>query len=205
MEVTLVDLFGDKAAKKVKINEQIFASEIRYDIIKQVINWQRSKAQTGNHKTKVVSEISGTTAKPFRQKGTGRARQGSLRSAQFRGGATIFGPVPRSHATKLPKKVRQYGLRSALSYLFANERITFLLTPEIKTPKTKALVDKIDSKQKNLIILDLKNAHSLAKSVRNLVNVNLLDERGINVFDIIKADHIYLTESALPILEERLC
>src|SRR5688572_33502499 len=99
----------------IELAEEVFSLPVRGDILARVVEWQRAKARAGTHKTKGISDISGTTKKPFRQKGTGNARQGSLRSPQYRGGAVIFGPVVRSHEYDLPKKVRKLGLKTALS------------------------------------------------------------------------------------------
>src|SRR6266446_6972692 len=102
-------------AGEIELDETVFGLPVRKDILARMVNWQLSKRRAGTHKTKGVSDISGTTKKPYRQKGTGRARQGSLRSPQFRGGARIFGPVVRSHEHDLPKQIRRLGLISALS------------------------------------------------------------------------------------------
>src|SRR5579872_4926204 len=112
---TQVTALDGKAAGDIELAEAIFGLPVRADILARVVQWQRDKARAGTHKTKGISEISGTTKKPWRQKGTGHARQGSLRSPQFRGGATIFGPVVRSHEFGLQKKVRRLALKSALS------------------------------------------------------------------------------------------
>ena len=114
MKVEVKNL-SNKAAGKIELDDGVFGVEPRRDILARVVNWQLAKRRAGTHKTRTVSEISGTTAKPFRQKGSGKARQGSLRSVQFRGGAVAHGPVVRSHAHGLPKKVRSLGLKSALS------------------------------------------------------------------------------------------
>ena len=112
MKTKILSLANEEVGE-ISLNADIFAVEfIRDDIIKQVIDWQRAKAMSGNHKTKTVSEVLGTTKKPFKQKGTGNARQGSLRSVQMRGGGVAHGPRVRSHATKLPKKVRKLGFNS---------------------------------------------------------------------------------------------
>ncbi|MBO6563073.1 MAG: 50S ribosomal protein L4, partial [Nisaea sp.] len=114
MEVTVKNLDSGDAGK-LTLDDAVFGVEPRSDILHRVVRWQQAKRRAGTHKTKGVSEISGTGKKPYRQKGTGRARQGSLRASQFRGGQTVFGPVPRSHAHDLPKKVRRLGLKMALS------------------------------------------------------------------------------------------
>src|SRR5262245_49107553 len=105
----------NKAAGDIELNGDVFGLTVRADLLDRAVQWQRAKKQAGTHKTKTISEISGTTKKPHKQKGTGSARQGSLRSPQMRGGATIFGPVVRSHAYSLPKKVRKLALKHALS------------------------------------------------------------------------------------------
>ena len=105
----------NKAAGDIELNDAVFGATVRKDILSRMVNYQLAKRRAGTHKVKTRGEISGTTAKSFRQKGTGRARQGSARVTQFRGGATVFGPVVRDHGHKLPKKVRQFAMRSALS------------------------------------------------------------------------------------------
>ena len=119
-KVTTLD---SKAAGTVELNDAIFGVPVRSDILNRVIKWQLAKRRAGTHKTRGISEISGTTAKPWRQKGTGRARHGSRRSPQFRGGAVTFGPVVRDHAISLPKKVRKLGLRTALSAKAADGKL----------------------------------------------------------------------------------
>src|SRR5262245_43142031 len=114
MKANILSL-DNKVVGKIALNEEVFGLTPRMDIVKLVIDWQRAKAMAGTHKSKTISEVSGTTKKPFKQKGTGNARQGSLRSVQMRGGGTAGGPVVRSHATDLPKKVRKLGLKHALS------------------------------------------------------------------------------------------
>ena len=114
MEVSIINVNSDKIGT-IDLNPLIFSVDYRPDILKMVVNWQLSKRRAGTHKAKTIGDISGTTAKPYRQKHTGRARQGSLRSPQFRGGAVIFGPVVRNHAYSLNKKVRKLGLKVALS------------------------------------------------------------------------------------------
>ena len=114
MKCQVKDL-NDKSKGEIELKDSVFAVEPRKDLLARTVNWQLAKRRSGTHKVKLVGDISGTTAKPFRQKGTGRARQGSARATQFRGGATVHGPVVRSHAYKLPKKIRKLALKSALS------------------------------------------------------------------------------------------
>src|SRR5215510_16338494 len=118
--------FADEEVGDIELSDEVFGLPVRRDILARVVNWQLAKRRAGTHKTKGISEISGTTRKPYKQKGTGRARQGSLRSPQFRGGAVIFGPVVRSHAHDLPKKVRKLALKTALSAKVADGRLVVL-------------------------------------------------------------------------------
>src|SRR5436853_294223 len=129
----------------IELAEEVFGLPVRRDILARLVNWQLAKRRAGTHKTKGVSDISGTTKKPYRQKGTGRARQGSLRSPQFRGGAVIFGPVVRSHAFDLQKKVRRLGLKTALSATQAEGKLIVIDEAQIGDAKTKVLRARPDA------------------------------------------------------------
>jgi large subunit ribosomal protein L4 len=186
--------------------DAIFGLDIRQDILHRVVNWQRAAAQTGNHKTKGISDISGTTKKPFKQKGTGSARQGSLRSAQMRGGATIFGPVVRSHAYSLPKKVRALGLKIALSAKAAAGKLIVLDSTDTTNHKTKdmaAAFDKMGLKSVLFIDGEVVN-EKFALAARNIPHVDVLPAQGANVLSILRRDTLVLTKAALQKLEERL-
>src|SRR5712675_3693253 len=126
-------------AGEIDLDEQVFGLPVRRDILARMVNWQLAKRRAGTHKTKGISDIQGTTKKPWRQKGTGRARQGSLRSPQFRGGAVIFGPVVRSHEFSLQKKVRKLGLKTALSAKQAEGKLVVVDEARLDEAKTKAL------------------------------------------------------------------
>src|SRR6201996_9815601 len=136
MKLDVVNLDA-KTVGSVELSASVFGVEVRRDILARVVNYQLAKRRSGNHKTKQVWEVSGTTKKPYAQKGTGRARQGSLRSAQFRGGGVIFGPVVRSHAHDLPKKVRALALKTALSAKAAEGKLV-VIEDFGKDAKTKA-------------------------------------------------------------------
>ena len=142
MEHQVITL-ANKASGKIELDDAIFAVPVRGDILHRMVKWQRAKRRAGTHKTKGVSEIRGSTAKPWRQKGTGRARAGSRRSPQFRGGAVIFGPVVRSHAEDLPKKVRKLALKTALSSKREDGKLVVLEAAALKEPKTKALAGNL--------------------------------------------------------------
>src|SRR5689334_25374347 len=144
MKLTVRNLDNQEVGD-IELSEEVFGLPVRRDILARVVNWQLSKRRAGTHKTKGVSDISGTTKKPYRQKGTGRARQGSLRSPQFRGGAVIFGPVVRSHAFGLQKKVRRLALKSALSAKQAEGKLVVLDAAKLDEAKTKALGRRLES------------------------------------------------------------
>ena len=205
MKVKILDVFTNKEIETKDVSKSIFDAEVRKDIIRQVIIWQLNKARSGNHKVKTISEISGTTAKPFRQKGTGNARQGSKRAAHHRGGSTAFGPVVRSHATKLPKKVRKLGLLSSLSYHFQNKTVSFIKDPKLDKIQTKEVAKIVDSeKNKTLFIYSDNTDKNFLLSLVNIKNVNHLHLNGINVYDIMNHNKIYITDSALENIEKRL-
>lgn len=196
----------NKAVGEVSLNKDIFALSPRMDIIKLVVDWQRAKAMAGTHQTKTVSEVSGTTKKPFKQKGTGNARQGSLRSIHMRGGGVSHGPTTRSHATKLTKKVRKLGLRHALSAKFAEGKLIVIDSFELKNAKTSLIIESLGHfKAKSFFMIggiELDKNFSLA--VRNVPNAIAVPQIGANVYDIIKHDCVLLSKDALDALEERL-
>src|SRR5512147_171143 len=142
MKLKVTDI-SNKAVGEVEIDDAVFADifgrNVRKDILARAVNWQLAKRRSGNHKTKEIGDVSGTTKKPYKQKGTGRARQGSLRSPQFRGGAVIFGPVVRSHEFDLQKKVRRLGLKTALSAKQAEGKLVVIDSAKLGEAKTKAL------------------------------------------------------------------
>src|SRR3954468_2843023 len=138
MKIDIINL-DKKNVGSLELADTVFGATVRGDIMQRVVRWQLAKRQAGTHKVKVISEVSGTTKKPFKQKGTGGARQGSMRSAQMRGGGVIFGPVVRSHAHSLPKKIRALGLKSALSSKAKDGKLIILDSVESKKGKTKDL------------------------------------------------------------------
>jgi large subunit ribosomal protein L4 len=171
-----------------------------------MINWQLAKRRAGTHKTKGISEISGTTKKPYKQKGTGRARQGSLRSPQFRGGATIFGPVVRSHEFGLQKKVRRLAMRCALSDKAKDGKLIVLDQATLAEGKTKALKQRFEKFgwDSVLIVGGERLDENFARAARNLPKVDVLPQQGANVYDILRRDTLVLTRDAVQHLEARL-
>ncbi len=196
----------NKTAGSIDLAEGVFGVPVRRDILARMVNWQRAKRRAGTHKTKVVSEIRGTTAKPYRQKGTGRARQGSLRSPQFRGGAVIFGPRVRDHAHDLPKKVRRLALRCALSSKQADGKLVVLDEAKIAEPRTGALASRLDKLGWSgvLIIAGAEIDENFARAAANIPHVDVLPQQGANVYDILRCDTLVLTKDAVKHLEERL-
>ena len=190
----------------IELDDSIFGIEPRRDILARVVNWQLAKRRAGTHKVKLVGEIRGTTAKPFRQKGTGRARQGSNRSAQFRGGATVHGPVVRSHAHDLPKKVRRLGLKCALSAKQAEGKLIVLDEAAAKSPKTGELAKALKALDwgRTLLIGGAELDVNFAKAANNIVGFDVLPSVGANVYDILRRDTLVLTKDAVEQLTERL-
>jgi large subunit ribosomal protein L4 len=152
MKATVKNL-NNETVGEIDLDESVFGLPVRADLLSRMVNYQLAKRRAGTHKTKGVSEISGTGKKPYRQKGTGRARQGSLRSPQFRGGAVIFGPVVRSHAHDLTKKVRKLALKTALSAKAADGKLFVLDQARAETHKTKALAAQLKSLGLNSVLI----------------------------------------------------
>jgi large subunit ribosomal protein L4 len=196
----------NEAVGEIELSEEVFGLPIRRDILARMVNWQLAKRRAGTHKTKGVSDISGTTKKPYRQKGTGRARQGSLRSPQFRGGAVIFGPVVRSHAFSLQKKVRRLALKTALSAKQAEGKLVVVDAARVDEAKTKALAERFRNLGwQSVIIIDGPAVdENFARAARNLPQVDVLPQQGANVYDILRRDTLVLTRDAVQHLEARL-
>lgn len=205
MKIKVVTL-ENKAAGEIELSDTVFGVVVRKDILHRMVEWQRAKARSGTHKTKTISEISGTGKKPFKQKGSGNARQGSMRSAQMRGGATIFGPVVRSHELGMPKKVRKLAMRVALSSKKADGTLFVVENVNVKAPKTKAMVELFAKNgwDAPLFIDGAAVNENFAKAARNIKFVDVLPQQGINVYDILRHKQLILTKDAVAHLEERL-
>lgn len=205
MKLDIVNLNAETVGS-VELADSVFAVALRRDILTRMVNYQLAKRRSGNHKTKQIWEVSGTTKKPYNQKGTGRARQGSLRSAQFRGGGVIFGPVVRSHAHDLPKKVRALALRVALSAKAADGKLMVLDQAATASNKTKDLAKSLTKLNlSNVLFIDGANLdRNFALASRNLPHVDVLPSQGANVYDILRRDVLVLTKDGLEALEARL-
>ncbi|MGN7678918.1 MAG: 50S ribosomal protein L4 [Anaplasma sp.] len=205
MEVDIVNI-KNEVVGQIALSASVFGVQPRRDVLKEVVNWQLAKRRAGTHKTKCISDVSGTTAKPYRQKHTGRARQGSLRSPQFRGGAVIFGPVVRSHGYSLNKKVRRLGLKVALSMKASGSKLVVLdnLSVDLaKTADARVAFSNFGAHSSYLVIAE-EYGKEIAGACRNLPNVDLLKCIGVNVLDILKHDCVMLTVDAVRSLESRL-
>jgi len=205
MKVKVLSL-DSKAAGEIDLADAIFGIEVRNDLLHRMVEYQRAKKRAGTHKTKGVSEIQGTTKKPWKQKGTGNARAGSLRSPQFRGGARIFGPVVRSHALGLNKKERKLAMRHALSAKQKEGTLFVIENMQMKDVKTKNIVAAFEKNgwDKPLLIGGKELDAAFAKAARNIKHVDVLPEQGANVYDILRHKQLVLTKDAVKHLEERL-
>lgn len=195
----------NKPGKDLTLNEKIFGLLPREDIIARVVRWQLSKRRLGNHSVKTRSDIKMTTAKMYKQKGTGKARHGSGAVSQFRGGGMAHGPVVHSHSHRLNKKVRKLGIKSALSDKFKLGKLVILdsLKCDGKTSSLKKNFDKLGV-DNALIISGEKIDESFIKASSNIKNLDILSYQGINVYDIIKKDNLIIVDDALKLIEERL-
>ena len=195
----------NKPGKDLTLNEKIFGLLPREDIITRVVRWQLSKRRLGNHSVKTRSDIKMTTAKMYKQKGTGKARHGSGAVSQFRGGGMAHGPVVHSHSHRLNKKVRKLGIKSALSDKFKLGKLVILdsLKCDGKTSSLKKNFDKLGV-DNALIISGEKVDENFIKASSNIKNLDILSYQGINVYDIIKKDNLIIVDDALKLIEERL-
>ena len=184
---------------------EVFGVEVKPEILNLVVRAQRNAARAGTHKTKGRSEVSGGGRKPWRQKGTGRARAGTIRSPLWRGGGTTFGPTPRSYDIKVNKKVRSLALKMALSTRAADDRLTVvdkLELPEAKTKHFAEIIGKLGLKKALIVVEGADN--TLALSARNLPHVKLLEAEKLNVYDVLKYPQLVVVKDAVNSLEERL-
>lgn len=204
-KVALYNQNGTKVSD-IELNESVFGIEPNNHVLFEAVVMQRASLRQGTHKTKIRSEVAGGGRKPWRQKGTGRARQGSIRSPQWRGGGTVFGPVPRSYSYKLPKKVRRLAIKSALSSKVLDENVLVLESLAFEAPKTKefkGVLNALSINSKALIVTaDLDE--NVALSARNIPGVTVLTADGINVLDVLNHDKLILTKAAVEKVEEVL-
>ena len=204
MDMKITTLEG-KEAGSLSLSKDIFGLEPRADLIQRYVNWQLAKRQAGTHKTKDRNDVMRTGKKMYAQKGTGGARHGSARAPNFRGGARVFGPVVRSHAHDLPKKVRALALRHALSAKAKDGGIVVLDKASVSEAKTKALAAQFGKLGlSNALIVDGATLDAnFTTAARNIPNIDVLPVQGINVYDILRRKTLVLTKAAVEALEAR--
>ncbi|WP_207540232.1 50S ribosomal protein L4 [Sabulicella rubraurantiaca] len=205
MQVNVITL-DNATAGEADLPEEIFGAAPRADIMARVVHWQLAKRRAGTHKAKGMGEVSGTTRKPYRQKGTGSARQGSLRAPQFRTGGVVHGPVVRDHGYSLPKKVRRLGLISALSQKARDGQLVVLdaATAE-EGAKTSAMAKRVKALGwKKALVIDAAVDANFIRVFRNIPGMDALPTAGANVYDILNHDVLVLTRAGVEALKERL-
>jgi large subunit ribosomal protein L4 len=198
------DIENNRVAE-IELSEAVFGAPVNEDVIYEVVRMQMASRRSGTASTKGRSDVSGSNKKPWRQKGTGRARVGNSRSPIWRGGGIIFGPTPHGYAFRVPKKVRRLALISALSMKFKEERMTILRDfpmEEIKTKRFQEVIDRFGFK-KTLFVIDEKRP-VLEKSSRNIRDVKMVRSEGVNVYDLLKYDHVVLLEPSVHKIEGAL-
>ena len=205
--IALLNQAGDKV-KDLVLNDDIFGIEPNQQVVYDVVNCQRAAMRQGTHDVKNRSEVRGGGKKPWRQKGTGRARQGSIRAPQWRGGGIVFGPTPRSYAFKLNKKVKQLGMKSVLSYKVKNEKFVAVDTIVFESRKTKDFIkflDNVKANGKTLVVCTKDElTENAISSARNIADVFLTSCDNCSVYEILCFDKLVITEKAVAYFEEVL-
>ncbi|MBS7546374.1 50S ribosomal protein L4 [Ancylobacter oerskovii] len=204
MELAVKTLEGADAGS-VTLSDEIFGLEPRQDILHRMVVWQLARRQAGTHQTLSRADVNRTKRKMYKQKGTGGARHGAASAPQFRGGAKAFGPVQRSHASDLPKKVRALALKHALSVKAKEQQIIVLDDATLAEPKTKLLKDRLASLglSNALVISGAEVDPNFGLASRNIVHLDVLPVQGINVYDILRRQTLVLTKAAVDALEAR--
>lgn len=196
-KVALYNQAGSQVGE-IELSDAVFGIEPNNNVLFDAIIMQRATRRQGTHKVKNRSEVSGGGRKPWRQKGTGRARQGSIRSPQWRGGGIVFGPTPRSYSFKLPKKVRRLAIKSALSTKVLENDLVVLENLTIEAPKTKDMVQVLNalSLDKKVLIVTADADQTVELSARNIPGVTVVDANGVNVLDVMNHDKMVITKEA---------
>jgi large subunit ribosomal protein L4 len=201
-----IDIFNlsHETVGSVDLDDAVFGCEVREHLLYAAVRYQRAKARAGTHKAKERAEVRGGGRKPWRQKGTGRARQGHTRSPQWRGGGVVFGPRVRSHAFKLNKKVRALALKSAISRRVQENALFVLDAFELSEPKTRQVAEFMNRFELGDMLLVAPRNETLEKSARNLPTVTLLPPEGLNVYDVLRRRSLVLTRAAVDAVTSRL-
>lgn len=204
MKVDVLNLLMKKVSD-IKLDEEIFGVKPRGDILARVVHWQLARRQAGTHHVKERWAVQGSTRKIVRQKGSGGARHGAKRAAQFRGGGIIFGPISRSHAYKLPKKIRALAIKMALSAKAMENNLIIVEDFEGIIPKAKYMkgfIEKVASS--SILLMDVNKSEKAIRASGNLREVDMLPTAGANVYDILRKEKLVLSLAAIKALEERL-
>ncbi|OCA88550.1 50S ribosomal protein L4 [Pradoshia sp. D12] len=205
-KIALLNQAGSQVGD-IELNESVFGIEPNESVVTEAILMQRASLRQGTHKVKNRSEVSGGGRKPWRQKGTGRARQGSIRSPQWRGGGVVFGPTPRSYSYKLPKKVRRLAIKSVLSAKVNEENVIVLDALTFEAPKTKeftAVLKGLNTENKKALIVTADVDENVALSGRNIPGVTIVEANAINVLDVVGHEKLIMTKTAVEKIEEVL-
>lgn len=204
-KVALLNQTGSNVGE-IELNDSVFGIEPNQHVLYDAVIMQRASLRQGTHKVKNRSEVAGGGRKPWRQKGTGRARQGSIRSPQWRGGGVVFGPTPRSYAYKLPKKVRRLAIKSALSTKVLDNSIVVLEDLAFNAPKTKEMTSVLKglSVERKALIVTADINENVALSARNIPGVTVVTATGVNVLDVLHHDKLIMTKAAVQKVEEVL-
>lgn len=206
--MTKVTLFKQDGTTngEIELNSEIFGIEPNENVVFDAVIMQRASLRQGTHAVKNRSAVSGGGRKPWRQKGTGRARQGSIRSPQWRGGGIVFGPTPRSYSYKLPKKVRRLAIKSVLSQKVLDNKLVVVEALQFDAPKTKEfaqVLSNLNVDTKVLVVVESSNDFALLAG-RNIPNVTIVDESDVTVLDVVNNDKLLFTKAALSKVEEGL-
>ena len=196
---------SNKPGKDIELNEKVFGVDPRADIMARVVRWQLAKRRLGNHSVQTRSDVKMTTAKMYKQKGTGKARHGSGAVSQFRGGGMAHGPVVHSHSHNLNKKIKMLGLKSALSDKFKLGRLTILEGSKCDG-KSSTLKKKLDVMGlENVLIISGKDIdQNFIRAANNIMNIDVLSYEGLNVYDIVRKENLVIIDDAVKYVEERL-
>ena len=214
MKLEIYDLGSAKTAGEIDVDDSVFGAPVKEYLFWEVVNWQRARRRAGTHKTKGRSEVAGGGRKPFKQKGTGRARQGSTRAPHWVGGGTVFGPQPRDYSYAMPKKKRREALRSALSQK-ANQNairvVNALDFPEIRTKEAAGVLSRFEARKALFVDVTsrddqnkVQHNENLRLSVRNLKNAKYIAAEGLNVEDLLKYDVLFISQPAVEQVQEVL-
>jgi large subunit ribosomal protein L4 len=206
IEVPVIDFISKQPRGNFALSRDVFGAPLRVDILHRVVVWQLDKRRQGTHKAKTRSEVRGGGRKPWAQKGTGRARAGSIRAPHWRGGGKVFPPTPRSHATKLPKKIRALGMKVALSTKLSQGKLKIVENLQLPDHKTKNLRHPIVPREWGTVLMVEKDQsnENLSLASGNLQNVHILPQIGLNVYDILCSDTLVITKDAVESLQQRI-